>query len=82
VLDHAWSQIAGKLIAPDVAVDSSNLAYLIYTSGSTGTPKVMVTHENLFYSNRARRLYYGEKKRKLAPVILRLDSSVAGISGP
>lgn len=82
VLDNAWSQISGEpQDAPNIVIDSSNLAYLIYTSGSTGTPKgVMVTHGNLFHSTAARRQYYKEYVGSfLLLSSFSFDSSVAGI---
>ena len=82
ILDDRWSQIAGESAhAPAIMLEASNLAYIIYTSGSTGSPKgVMVTHENLFYSNAARRLYYQEKVESyLLLSSFAFDSSVAGI---
>jgi amino acid adenylation domain-containing protein/FkbM family methyltransferase len=46
MLDRDRESIAGQSrAAPEVRVNSQNLAYLIYTSGSTGRPKgVMVEH--------------------------------------
>jgi len=41
-----WAELATE--NPDIAVTSSNLAYIIYTSGSTGRPKgVMIEHRAL-----------------------------------
>ncbi len=82
VLDDAGSQTASEpLTVPDISISSQSLAYLIYTSGSTGMPKgVMVTHQNLFYSNTARGVYYKEKVNGyLLLSSFAFDSSVAGI---
>lgn len=61
--------------------DADHFAYIIYTSGSTGKPKgVAVTHENLAYSNAARRHFYGETPSSfLLLSSFAFDSSLAGI---
>lgn len=82
VLDQELTQVAGESQdAPEVEIGPFDLAYIIYTSGSTGHPKgVTVTHNNLFYSNTARRLYYGENVGSyLLLSSFAFDSSVAGI---
>ena len=65
----------------EIEVTPSNLAYVIYTSGSSGVPKgVMVTHENLQHSTRARKNYYRQPvKGFLLFSTYSFDSSVAGI---
>lgn len=82
ILDQNWLQIASEPInSPEIMVHPTDTAYIIYTSGSTGNPKgVTVTHQNLFYSNAARSVYYQEKVGNyllLSPFAF--DSSVAGI---
>ncbi len=63
-------------------IQPSDNAYIIYTSGSTGNPKgVLVGHDNLINSTRARLNYYG-KGDPLNYLLLSsyaFDSSVAGI---
>lgn len=63
-------------------IQPSDNAYIIYTSGSTGNPKgVVVGHDNLLSSTRARLSYYG-KGDSLHYLLLSsyaFDSSLAGI---
>lgn len=71
---------------PDVAVDSSSLAYIIYTSGSTGEPKgIMHTHSSAMAFAEAAALTYGlsESDRLSNFPPLHFDQSVFDFfSGP
>ncbi|WP_316239475.1 amino acid adenylation domain-containing protein [Bradyrhizobium sp. SZCCHNR1015] len=62
-------------------VRSGDLAYVIFTSGSTGQPKgVMVSHENLTFSTRARLATYPEPMGGfLLLSSLTFDSALVGI---
>ena len=62
----------------DVQIKNSDFVYCMYTSGSTGTPKsVKITHHNLYSSNIARQLYYGNQGlRSFALYSYSFDSSV------
>ncbi len=62
----------------DVELRGNDYVYCMYTSGSTGTPKaVKITHDNLYSSNIARQLYYGNKGlRSFALYSYSFDSSV------
>jgi amino acid adenylation domain-containing protein len=69
-------------IAPVVAADADDAAYLIYTSGSTGEPKgVLVEHGQLAASTLARRRVYPGRPVCLLVSPLAFDSSVAGLWG-
>lgn len=56
----SWEEVAGEPDRrPDLALHSSDLAYIMFTSGSTGTPKGMMhTHGSGYaYARAARDLY-------------------------
>ena len=60
---------------------SSDTAYLLYTSGSSGNPKgVVVSHQNLVSSTKARNAFYASPPSSyLLLSSFSFDSSVAGI---
>jgi non-ribosomal peptide synthetase component F len=59
-------------------ISGGDFVYCMYTSGSTGIPKsVKISHDNLYSSNIARQLYYGNKGlRSFALYSYSFDSSV------
>lgn len=61
-----------------VEINGDDFVYCMYTSGSTGTPKaVKISHDNLYSSNIARQVYYGNKGlRSFALYSYSFDSSV------
>ncbi|MFH8757260.1 amino acid adenylation domain-containing protein [Streptomyces atroolivaceus] len=69
-------------VLPPARTGPQDAAYLIYTSGSTGAPKgVVVEHDQLAASTRARRDVYPGAPVFLLLSPLAFDSSVAGLWG-
>ncbi len=66
---------------PNVFIHPNDPAYIIFTSGSTGKPNgVVITHENLLVSTKARFAYYDTHPSAfLLCSSFSFDSSVAGI---